>query len=123
MSIYALHRDPRYFFPAPDNFWPERWLKESSVDTDKQDIPKEKSIIRSRIIHNTGAFIPFSFGPAHCIGKQLAYHEMRIVVASILQKFDIRFADGYNPEQWLDAMRDDAVLVKGKLPVVLKARF
>lgn len=115
MSLYALQRDPRYFSPAPDKFWPERWLEESSS--------VDKLTTGSTLIHNTEAFIPFSFGPAHCIGKQLAYREMRIVIASMLQKFDICFEKGYNTEQWLDDLRDEFLLVKGKLPVVLQARF
>lgn len=95
------------------------------VEKEKQEVLTDKSGKRTTptMIHNTDAFLPFSFGPGHCIGKQLAYREMRLVVASMVQKYKIRLEAGYDVKQWLVDMRDDAVFVKGKLPVVLKARF
>ena len=104
---YVLHRDPRYFFPSPDQFWPERWL-ESDASTD--------------FVHNTTAFIPFSFGPANCIGKYLAYRTMRVVIVSVIRKYDFSFADGYQPERFIMELKDDDALVKGQLPVVLSQR-
>ena len=58
----------------------------------------------------------------NCVGKQLAYREMRIVIASILRRFDIRFADGYDVGRWFEEMHDDFILGKGELPVVLTKR-
>ncbi|KAF9241320.1 cytochrome P450 [Melanogaster broomeanus] len=59
---YVLHRDPKYFFPHPDDFWPDRWLLEAS---DSPDLVLDRS-----------AFIPFSMGPANCVGKPLAMLEL-----------------------------------------------
>ena len=72
--------------------------------------------------HNTAAFIPFSFGPANCVGKNLAYQEMRTVVCMMMQRLDFRFADGYDPECWDRDLKDYFVSIKGKLPVVLTPR-
>lgn len=47
---------------------------------------------------------------------------MQVVITTIIQKYDFCFADGYDPEQFLKDVRDDAVLGKGKLPVVLSKR-
>ena len=72
--------------------------------------------------HNQAAFLPFSYGPANCVGKYFAMTEMRMVVVSIMQKFDIRFADSYNPTEWEANLQDFYVMKKGPLPVVLTAR-
>ena len=111
---YVLHRDSRYFSPSPDKFWPERWLiADESTDKTKP---------QPGFVHNTSAFIPFSFGPANCVGKYLAYREMQVVITSIIQRYDFQFAEGYDPDQFLRDLKDDVVLVKGKLPVALTKR-
>jgi cytochrome P450 len=90
----------------PDKFWPERWL------TSAVDVP----------IHNASAFMPFSIGPANCAGKAMALQELRMVVCAIVQRFDLRFADGYRVEDWEETLRDWFVLGKGKLPCILRER-
>ncbi|KAH8801238.1 high nitrogen upregulated cytochrome P450 monooxygenase 2 [Flagelloscypha sp. PMI_526] len=84
ISPMIYGRDPRYFSPRTEEFWPERWLKRSSDPT---------------IVHNMEASIPFSAGVTGCVGRQLAYREMRALVAHIVQNFDLKFADGYVPPQ------------------------
>ena len=87
MSIHTitLHRDPRNFNPFTDEFWPERWL----IAQGSMELPS--SILKTDFVHNTAAFIPFSYGwslwleiegrhlthrflvgPANCVGKPLA---------------------------------------------------
>lgn len=57
---------------------PERWLPEVAQDpaspfhTDKRD-----------------AIQPFSYGPRNCVGKHLAYNEMRVIMAKLLWEFDM----------------------------------
>ncbi|TFK36467.1 cytochrome P450 [Crucibulum laeve] len=97
---YVLHRDPRYFSPNPDSFWPERWTKDDTS-----------------IILNRRAFIPFSQGPANCVGKTLALLELRLVLALLVQRFDMTFDDGYDPAAWEQDLKDIFVLSKGKLPI------
>ncbi|KAL5529716.1 hypothetical protein ACEPAG_5701 [Sanghuangporus baumii] len=109
IPTYVLHRDPRYFSPSPDSFIPERWLDNEGKD-------EEYSM-------NAMAYIPFSFGPANCVGKNLALLEMRMVIAMIIQRFDVKLADGYTPQQWEEELKDYYVIKVGELPVVLKARL
>lgn len=104
---YVLHRDPRYFSPSPDLFIPDRWL-----DADDGE----------KFTTNISAYIPFSTGPANCVGKSLALLEMRMVVATLVQKFDMRLADGYDPSRWEEELQDFFIMKVGELPAVLTAR-
>jgi cytochrome P450 len=61
-------------------------------------------------------------GPGNCIGRPLALHEMRAVLAAVLHRFDLRFAPGFRPEDWLDKLRDNYILVRSRLEVVLSKR-
>jgi cytochrome P450 len=102
---YVIHRDPRYFFPNPDTFWPDRWLKEDL-----------------NIILERNAFIPFSTGSANCPGKPLAMIELRLMTCLIVRTFELSFEDGYDPLRWEEELLDRFVMLKGKLPVKLKMR-
>ncbi|KAH7396293.1 cytochrome P450 [Pyrenochaeta sp. MPI-SDFR-AT-0127] len=76
-------------FHDPESFCPERWLPEvyndpsSPFHNDRRDVHK-----------------PFSFGPRDCIGRNLAYHEMRLILALVLWKFDLKLDAGM--ESWHD---------------------
>ncbi|KAF9651179.1 cytochrome P450 [Thelephora ganbajun] len=115
IHTFTLHRDPRNFSPFTDEFWPERWL----IAQSSMELPS--SIPKADFVHNTAAFIPFSCGPANCIGKPLAILELRMAAVSILQNLDVRFEDGY-ARTWEDEWKDHFVLMTGKLPVVFSNR-
>jgi cytochrome P450 len=68
ISIYATHRDPR-FFPEPDAFRPERWL-----DGLEKRLPR-------------GAFIPFGMGSRKCIGSSFALMEATLLLATIARRW------------------------------------
>ena len=121
---YVVMRSSEYFSPDPEKFWPERWLKlkpEKQASTDKGDC--DSHFEDSSFTTNTSAFIPFSYGPANCAGKLLATVEMRMVVALLMQRFEIRFADGYDPLQWETELKDYFVMSNGCLPVVMAPRL
>ncbi|PUU77174.1 cytochrome P450 [Tuber borchii] len=71
--IYALHHNPAYF-PDPFSFKPERWL---STCTPEEEVEAAQS-----------AFTPFSIGPRGCIGKSVAYMELRLTLARLLFEYD-----------------------------------
>ncbi|KAH8115859.1 high nitrogen upregulated cytochrome P450 monooxygenase 2 [Phellopilus nigrolimitatus] len=114
---YALHRDSRYFRPSPNTFWPERWLRSSATRN------LQKNSGDPKVITDMAAFIPFSYGPANCAGRSLALTELRMVVALIIQRYEIRFADGYDPHEWETKLEDCFTMKNGKLPVVLTSRI
>ncbi|KAG9668571.1 benzoate 4-monooxygenase cytochrome P450, partial [Aureobasidium melanogenum] len=59
-------------FRNPASFVPERFLGDPEYAND-----------------NLAALQPFSVGPRNCIGKNLAYHEMRLLLTMTLLNFDI----------------------------------
>jgi cytochrome P450 len=75
VSQWSSNHNPTYF-RDPNDFVPQRWLDAAYDSDDKK------------------ARQPFSVGPRNCIGKSLAYMEMRIMVARLLWNFDIVSVDG-----------------------------
>ncbi|KAF8235772.1 cytochrome P450 [Tricholoma matsutake] len=118
VPFYCLQRDPRNFAPLPDSFVPERWL---SVE---KQLELEPAIFKdqSEVVLNMNAFIPFSIGPSNCVGKNLAWMEMRMLVCLMMQRYEMKFEEGYRPGQWDDDMQDYYVMMKGRLPIVLTPR-
>lgn len=113
-----VQRDQRNFSPCPEMFLPERWLSKDLREKLEPDLFNEKVPYRL----NQSAFLPFSYGPANCVGKQLAYVEMRMAICLLLHRFTLRFAPGYNPSQYEDEFRDYYIVVKGDLPILLTIR-
>lgn len=71
-QAYSCHRDPTVF-PEPDEFRPDRWLQET---------PEMRKL-----------YIPFGAdGPRKCIGIHLAYMELRVILAALFHRFDLKFA-------------------------------
>ena len=118
VHTYSLQRDPRYFSPLSESFIPERWLSEDQREALEPNIFNSKT----QFIHNTAAFIPFSVGPANCVGKNLAWMELRMVITLMASRFDLAFEPGYNPLKWSDDICDYFITVKGKLPTRLSVR-
>ena len=116
-AVYSIHRDPLNFSPMTETFWPDRWLPsdERRFEGNTVNFPDE-------LVHNTTAFVPFSYGPAICVGKNLAYQEIRMVVCLIMQRLEIRLEKDWEPQMYENDLRDYFVLGTGKLPVVLSPR-
>jgi cytochrome P450 len=123
IPAYALHRCATYFSPSPNVFWPDRWLRDAPSALSSSGIGSETGNRPfSDVVTNTSAFIPFSFGPANCVGKNLAMVEMRMVVALLVTRFDIQLSSSYNPADWDREQEDFFALKNGKLPVILRRR-
>ena len=72
--IYALHHNEQYF-PQPYEFVPERWLEHKEEGVEGKESPRD-------------AFTPFSIGARGCIGKSVAYMEMRLVVGRLAWEWE-----------------------------------
>ena len=73
-----MGRNAKYY-ENPMEFRPERWTREF-----------ERSLPR-------GAYVPFAGGPRVCLGKQFAMMEMRMILATLLQRVDRTFPKALNP--------------------------
>jgi len=70
ICIYVLHRHPG-FWDQPDTFIPERFSPENAKG------------------RNKFAYIPFGAGPRQCIGNNFGLMEAALVMACILQRFEL----------------------------------
>jgi len=89
LHTYSIHRDARYFH-TPEAFLPERWFSKGAPAGE----------------HNTAAFLPFSYGPTICAGKNLALMEMRLVLCWVLRRFRFSRAPGVAYEEWEGKIQD-----------------
>jgi len=120
LNYYSIHRDPRYFSPEPDRFWPDRWLPPKhwcAIGDPSRPLDPD-----TPVIHDLDAYVPFSYGTRLCVGKTLAQMEIRVVAASVVQKFDMVVVDGYDIKQWDRDLQDFYVSMTGPLPVCLTER-
>ncbi|OTA54162.1 cytochrome P450 [Hypoxylon sp. EC38] len=88
-------------FTKPLEFHPERFLGDKEFAQD-----------------DLSAMQPFSVGPRNCIGRNLAYAEMRLILARILYRFDIELAPG--ARDWIKTQKFYTLWDKPELPVYLK---
>ncbi|KAI0755286.1 high nitrogen upregulated cytochrome P450 monooxygenase 2 [Daedaleopsis nitida] len=115
--VYSHHFDPRNFAPHTASFWPERWLVASGELS-----PAEAQVTPEVFVHNDAGFLAFSHGPLNCIGKSLAMQEMRMVVCALLQRFQVRLREGWEPESYERNYRDYFTAPKSEVPVILEVR-
>ncbi|KAK5627845.1 hypothetical protein RRF57_003560 [Xylaria bambusicola] len=96
---WAINHDKR-FWTDPFKFAPERFLGDERYKNDQLD-----------------AMQPFGVGPRNCIGQNLAYAEMRLVLAKLVYNFDMRIAD--EARGWLDGQMAYTSWVKRDLPIYM----
>ncbi|KAF3771171.1 cytochrome P450 [Cryphonectria parasitica EP155] len=100
-DIYTLARHPKYW-KDPESFIPERWLGEGLGD-DKR------------------AFQPFSTGPRACLGINLAYLEMRVMLAKLIFAYDLEL-ESKEIEDWNRSCRIFGLWKKPPLMLKLHPR-
>ncbi|KAF5610197.1 isotrichodermin C-15 hydroxylase (cytochrome P-450 monooxygenase CYP65A1) [Fusarium subglutinans] len=91
---WTTKHDGRYW-KEPHSFIPERWIDENASDV-KQ------------------ASQPFSLGPRSCLGINLAYLEMRIILAKMVYHFDWELVDSD-----VDLFRDAKLFLLWKKPALM----
>ncbi|KAK2040847.1 cytochrome P450 [Colletotrichum somersetense] len=101
----ATYRNPLNF-TDPDSFHPERWLSPNHPRYNPRFAHDRREV-----------FKPFSAGNRDCIGKNLAYAEMRLTISKLVYRFDIELLPGQ--DDWLDSQRTTLVMLKP----ALNARF
>lgn len=71
-SQYITHHRPD-LYTAPDKFWPQRW---DTIDPSPYE------------------YIPFGAGPRMCLGMSFALMEVKVVIASLLQRYRLELPEG-----------------------------
>jgi cytochrome P450 len=84
-SQWSAYRSP-FNFSRPNEFIPERWLQSNRTSQSASD---KKSTLQ-----------PFSFGPRNCIGKNLAYAELRLILSRMIWNFDLSFPKDMRAYDW-----------------------
>ncbi|KAK3984527.1 cytochrome P450 [Cladorrhinum sp. PSN332] len=87
-------------FRNPNKFAPERWLGDPEYENDVR-----------------GVLQPFSVGPRNCIGRNLAYAEMRLILARLLWNFDLELMPDSN--KW-NEQKVYTLWEKGSINIKLK---
>ncbi|PTB49767.1 hypothetical protein M431DRAFT_542207 [Trichoderma harzianum CBS 226.95] len=86
-------------YTAIEQYQPERWLEDGIKETQ-------------------GTFIPFSTGARGCIGRNISYIEQTVLLATLVQRYDLSLVD---PEGNLD--HEEAFnLWPGPLPLKIRRR-
>ncbi|KAH6622021.1 benzoate 4-monooxygenase cytochrome-like protein P450 [Boeremia exigua] len=76
-AFWAMHYNKDYY-PEPTKFRPERWIVGQAGSTTESVALAES------------AFCAFSAGSRGCVGKNMAWLEMRLVIAKTLWKFEMK---------------------------------
>jgi cytochrome P450 len=98
INLWSAHMDPEAW-PEPEKFRPERFLDD-----------KENIVNRERMI-------TFSLGKRACLGEVLARQEVFLVLAAILQQFNIL------PPEGQTCIRDKIEIVRGVSPAAHELRL
>ena len=96
-AIYLTHHRPD-LWPDPERFAPERFVGARP---------------------SPYAFLPFGGGERRCLGAAFAMYEMKVVLAELLARVDLRVAPGYRMRP---VLRTVTVAPSRGMPVVLDAR-
>ncbi|KAK4155759.1 cytochrome P450 [Chaetomidium leptoderma] len=85
---YATYRSAANF-TEPATFAPERWLAEGKQQ--KGGGGEDSAAVYAG--DRREAMQAFGFGPRNCLGQNMAMHEMRLVLARLLFRFDFEICD------------------------------
>ncbi|KAG7101150.1 Cytochrome monooxygenase apf8 like protein [Verticillium longisporum] len=89
-----IQRDEAVYGPTVNDFVPERWLGNTNTsmsnDEEEDSNDAEKATIgkASESDIPVSAWRPFERGPRNCIGQELANIEARIILATVVVKYD-----------------------------------
>ncbi|CAF1523118.1 unnamed protein product [Rotaria magnacalcarata] len=81
VNMWSAMKDEEQWL-KPDEFRPDRFLDENN---------KLKN-------NNHPAMMPFSVGKRACTGEQIAKIQLFLILVSLFQKFEFRFANGWKPK-------------------------
>ncbi|KAI0667874.1 cytochrome P450 [Trametes maxima] len=81
LAAHSQQTSVNNFYPTPKEFRPERWIPGG---------------LGPETVMNKAVLASFSYGSHYCIGRALAYHQMRFALARLLLSFDISLEEGFD---------------------------
>jgi cytochrome P450 len=104
VRTFAVNRSEK-LFTSPDSFVPERWLSDDECPTEYSG-------------DSLSASKPFSTGFHGCLGRPLAWLEMRLVIVKLLLAFD------FSVDEEDEVNFDDfpVIMLIQKLPMRLRVK-
>ncbi|RSL44268.1 hypothetical protein CEP54_014744 [Fusarium duplospermum] len=82
---WAMYHNAKHF-KDPFTYHPERFLGDPRFESDHKDVLQ-----------------PFHMGPRNCLGRNLAYVEMRVILARIIWNFDLSLPE--QSQNWLERQK------------------
>lgn len=119
--IWNLHRSPQLWGEDAGEFRPSRWREPRT----NPDVPGWKgytpnpAALYPNEVHSDYAFTPFGAGPRKCVGDQFAFAEATVVLARLLQRYDVSLAV---PAEEVGMATGATIHTKAGLPVRLTRR-
>ncbi|KAM3299150.1 hypothetical protein ACQJBY_040567 [Aegilops geniculata] len=103
-NAYAMGRMESVWGEDARAYRPERWLDPAEEGTFRPESPFR--------------YIVFHAGPRICLGKEMAYIQMKSIVASVVEELELAVDGGYTPRQ----VASLTLRMADGLPVRVKAR-
>ena len=103
ISLMPLHGSADWFGESPEQFRPERYKPDSSGT----GCPFHRAEQRTPLTGDkaTGdVCLPLTFGAGarRCLGEHFAMHEMKVMLATLIRRFDFGAVEGFRPDLDLD---------------------
>jgi cytochrome P450 len=73
---------------SKDEFAPERWLQDDELNMHLSQNKDHDRYREARFVGPPSAWRPFERGPRNCIGQELAMIEARLILASVVRRYD-----------------------------------
>ena len=70
VPAYTIHHSKSIWGADADSFRPERWAEGNVTEGQRE------------------AFIPFSYGPRACVGRNVAEMELALIVSTVAKRYD-----------------------------------
>src|SRR5699024_5852871 len=102
IPVSAVHHCEDYY-PEPDRFNPERFM------------PENKHLLVPY------TYLPFGLGPRNCVGVRFAYQEIKLCLASIVQRF--QFSLTPNTPSKLSFKNGNILLNSFEFPIKVSRRM
>ncbi|ORY00912.1 cytochrome P450 [Basidiobolus meristosporus CBS 931.73] len=92
VPMMAIHKNPKYW-PNPEKYEPKRFLENGEQVNEKNDTPPDAQSL---------AFVPFGFGVRGCLGQRYALNAAAMVIAIILQRYEIEVSAQCQEMEWVE---------------------